>query len=102
MKGLLKSASDWMTPVARRRERWGARMMPFLMVSLTAIVGYSWFWGGNCSRFGGRRYLIDPGGLPRVYLRSLGPSSARGGAIGSGIAVETLRRFPRPSPTHAM
>ena len=39
MNGLSKSASA-MTPVARSRERCGARSTPFLIVSLMAI-GYS-------------------------------------------------------------
>lgn len=37
MNGLSKSLSDGMAPVARSKEWCGARMMPFLMVSLMAM-----------------------------------------------------------------
>jgi len=37
MNGLSKSASLWITPVARNKLRWGARIIPFLMVSLIAM-----------------------------------------------------------------
>jgi hypothetical protein len=37
MNGLLKSASLWITPVARSKLRCGARIVPFLMVSLKAM-----------------------------------------------------------------
>ena len=43
MNGLSKSASDRTTPVARSRLRCGARMTPFLIVSLMAM---------RCSSFG--------------------------------------------------
>ena len=38
MNGLSKSASLLTTPVARRRLRCGARIMPFLIVSLMAMA----------------------------------------------------------------
>src|SRR3954469_14767790 len=54
MNGLSKSASDEITPVARSKLRCGARIMPFLIVSLMAIAKH--LAGAKPSGWGWRPY----------------------------------------------
>src|SRR3954451_11209985 len=72
MNGLSKSASDEITPVARRRLRCGARIMPFLIVSLMAMA--------NAPQNGSRLESDYSGAAPDAERQRLEVLSCRVGA----------------------